>query len=79
MEAIFSAIGLSLTALTGVFYVVIRLSKVEVRTENNGNRIDQMERTHQDQYEKLDKKLDTIITQLIDVKIDLNNKMDRQK
>jgi len=76
-ELVFGLITTFFTLIGAAFYVVQRITKDEVMIEQQGKRIDALEAENRHGMEKLNEKLDTIITQLMDVKIGLQNKQDR--
>lgn len=76
-ELVFGLISVFFTLVGACFYVVQRIVRDEVMIDQQGKRIDQLEAEHRHGIEKLSEKLDTIITQLMDVKIGLQNKQDR--
>ena len=77
VEIVLGLIGVFFTLVGSAFYVVQRITKDEVMIEQQGKRIDQLEAENRHGMENLSHKLDTIITQLMDVKIQMQNKQDR--
>lgn len=76
-ELLFGLISVFFTLIGASFYVVQRITKDEVMIEQQGKRIDALEAENRHGMDKLNDKLDTIITQIMDVKIQLQNKQDR--
>jgi hypothetical protein len=76
-EITFGLVSVFFTLIGAAFYVVQRITKDEVMIEQQGKRIDALEAENRHGMENLSNKLDTIITQIMDVKIQLQNKQDR--